>query len=261
MNQSLLLQPKPRATTTGLVLLGCLLLYLILQGGLTWLAPRMDQTWSQLLVATTMLIVALLLEKLFWGRQPLAALRVLGFGRASWRAVLVAVIISAIMLLFFPIFSWLTGAQITLKPDWWWVLIGAVALNGIAEETLFRAFVFGHLRREGQGKTFRQAALISLLIFAAVHLFLFIQNPFIIGMLGTLIAVAAAFPLAYLFERAGFSIWPTVILHVAAHVIRFVEIAEPFYMSAVMVWLLLQVAAPFLIFAFHRYVQIEENRG
>jgi len=63
---------------------------------------------------------------------------------------------------------------------------------------------------------------------------LFVQNPFIIGMLGTLVAVAAAFPLAYLFERAGFSIWPTVILHVAAHVIRFVEIAEPFYMSAVM---------------------------
>jgi membrane protease YdiL (CAAX protease family) len=250
MNQSLSLQTKPRITTTGLVLSGCLLLYLILQVGLTWLAPRMDQTWSQLLVAAVMLTVALLLEKLFWGRQPLAALRMLGFGKANWRAMVVAVIISALMLLFFPIFSALTGTSIILKLDWWWIVIGAVALNGIAEEVLFRAFVFGHLRREGQGKTFRQAAWISLLIFATVHLYLFVQNPFIVGALGTLIAITAAVPLALLFEASGFSIWTTVILHVATHTIRFVAISDPFYMIAVTAWLILQVGAPFLIFAF-----------
>jgi membrane protease YdiL (CAAX protease family) len=123
-------------------------------------------------------------------------------------------------------------------------------VNGIAEETLFRGFVFGHLRREGQGKTFRQAAWISLPIFAAVHLVLFVQNPWMIGVLGTLIAVTAAFPLAWLFEQGGFSIWPTVILHVATHVVRFVEINETFYMTMVLAWLILQVGAPFLIFAF-----------
>lgn len=252
MKQALLLQTKPLVTTTGLVLLGGLLLFLILQLGLTGLAARMDQTWSQLLVAAIMLLVALLLERLFWRRHPLAALGALGFVQTNWQTVLIALIISALMLLFFPIFAWQTGASVRLKPDWWWVLIGAIAMNGIAEETLFRAFVFGHLRREGQGKTFRQAALISLLIFATVHLFLFVQNPFIIGVLGTLIAVTAAFPLAWLFEQAGFSIWPTVILHVAVHSIRFVEIDEPFYLSAIIVWLLLQVVAPFLIFAFRR---------
>ena len=252
MNQALANQQKPRLTTTGLVLLGCLLLYLILQGGLMGLASHLNQTWSQLLVATTMLTAALLLERLFWGRTPLAALGALGFGRTTWRAVLVALLLSTIMLLFFPTFAWLTGVSIRLKPEWWWLMIGAVALNGIAEETLFRAFVFGHLRREGQGMTFRRAALIALLIFAAVHLVLFVQNPFIIGFLGTLIAVTAAFPLAYLFEQSGFSIWPTVILHVAAHLIRFVEIAEPFYLPALLVWLLLQIGVPFLIFAFRR---------
>lgn len=261
MNQSLSLQTKPRMTTIGLVLLGCLLLYLILQLGLNWLTPRLDQTWSQLLVATIMLIVALLIEKLFWGRQPLAALRVLGFGRAKWQAILVAVIISVLMLLFFPLFAWATGAHITLKPDWWWIVIGGVALNGIAEETLFRAFVFGHLRREGQGMTFRRAAGISLLIFATVHLYLFVQNSFIVGALGTLVAVTAAFPLAYLFEESGFSIWPTVILHVATHTIRFVEISEPFYMTAVTAWLIMQVGAPFLIYAFRgNLLKAEDKR-
>jgi membrane protease YdiL (CAAX protease family) len=260
MNQSFSLQPRPRDTTIGLVLLGCLLLYLILQGGLTWLAPRLDQTGSQLLVATIMLLVALLLERLFWGRQPAAALRVLGLGQASQRAIGVALLMSALMQLFFPAFAWLTGASVRLKPDWWWIVIGAVALNGIAEETLFRAFVFGHLRREGQGMTFRRAALISLLIFAAVHFVLFVQNPFIIGVLGTLIAVTAAFPLAYLFEQGGFSIWPTVLLHVATHSIRFVQIDEPFYMTAVLAWLILQVGAPFLLFAFQRTLLKKESK-
>jgi hypothetical protein len=107
--------------------------------------------------------------------------------------------------------------------------------------------------------TFRQAALLSLLIFAAVHLVLFVQNPIMIGVLGTLIAVTAAFPLAYLFEQAGFSIWPTVILHVTAHGFRLVEIGEPFTMPALLIWLTLQVAAPFLIFALRRYVMPKQS--
>lgn len=261
MNQTLLLESKPRLTTTGLVLLGALLLFLILQIGSTWLAPRMDQTWSQPLVAAVMLTLALLLEKLFWGRQPLAALRMLGFGRTNGQAVAVAAILSALMLLFFPIFAWVTGATVGLRPDWWWIAIGAVAVNGIAEETLFRGFVFGHLRREGQGKSFRQAALLSLPIFVAVHLLVFVQNPFVLGVLATLIALVAAFPLAYLFEQAGFSLWPTVILHTVVHVIRLVEIREPFSMTAVLVWMILQVGAPFLIYAFRRYLQSDTMKS
>lgn len=259
MNQSLLLQSKSRITTTGLVLFGAFLLFLILQVGLTWLAPRMDQTWSQLPVAAVMLTVALLLEKLFWGRSPVAALCVLGFGGATWGTIGVAVILSALLLLFFPIFAWVTGATVRLKPDWWWIAIGALAVNGIAEETLFRAFVFGHLRREGTGKTFRQAALLSLPIFVAVHLIMFVQNPFVLGVLATLIALVAALPLAYLFEQAGFSIWPTVILHVVVHVIRFMEISEPFYVTAVLAWMILQVGAPFLIFAFRGNLLHEDS--
>ncbi len=78
------LQPPPLADhkTTAMVLLGCALLFLILQGGLTWLVSRLDQTWGQLIVATTMLIVALLLERLFWGRQPLGGATYTRFGRS-----------------------------------------------------------------------------------------------------------------------------------------------------------------------------------
>jgi hypothetical protein len=86
-------------------------------------------------------------------------------------------------------------------------------------------------------------------IFAAVHLFLFVQNPFIIGLLGTLVAVVAAFPMAYLFERGRNTIWAPVIPHVAVHAIRLVDIPEASYMTVVIVWLVLQLAIPFLVFA------------
>ena len=113
---------------------------------------------------------------------------------------------------------------------------------------LFRGYVFGGLRRAGL--SFNRAGVVSLVIFATVHLLLFIQTPFIVALLGTLVAIAAAFPMAYLFERGNNTIWAPVVLHVAAHSIRLVDVAEPFYLPAVTAWLGLQLAAPFLVFFF-----------
>jgi len=70
-----------------------------------------------------------------------------------------------------------------------------------------------------------------------------------VGLLGALVAVAAAFPMAYLFERSHNTIWAPVLLHVAAHTIRLVDIPDASYMTAVSVWLVLQLTIPFLVFA------------
>ncbi len=117
-----------------------------------------------------------------------------------------------------------------------------------AEETLFRGFVFGGLREAGL--SFGRAGTISMVIFATVHVLLFVQNPFIIALLGTLVAMAAAFPMAYLFERGSNTLWAPVMLHVAAHAIRLVDIPERYYLPAVSIWLVLQVGGLFLVFAF-----------
>ena len=127
-------------------------------------------------------------------------------------------------------------------------MLSIVILNGLGEETLFRGYVFGSLRKVGF--SFARAGLISMVVFAAVHLFLFVQNPFIVGLLGTLVAVAAAFPMAYLFERGHNTIWAPVLLHVSAHAIRLVDIPDASHMTAVTVWLVLQLTIPFLVFAF-----------
>ena len=65
-----------------------------------------------------------------------------------------------------------------------------------------------------------------MLIFGAVHLFLFTSNPFLVAFLATGLAIAAAFPFAFLYERAGNTIWAGVILHVGAHAFRLVDIPE-----------------------------------
>jgi membrane protease YdiL (CAAX protease family) len=231
------------------ILIGCAMMFVILELGVSALASLWGQTWAALIVTVIMVLVAVLFERQAFKHRAAEGLRAIGFGRPNPRAVLVAAIIGLVMLAFFPIFSLVTGAQITLKPNWLWILVGAIALNGIGEETLFRGYVFGGLRREA-GMSFRQAGFISMIIFAAVHLLLFVGNPFFVGLLGTLIAVSAAFPMAYLFERGNNTIWAPVVLHVATHAIRFVDISEPHYLTAVAVWLLLQVGMVFLVFLF-----------
>jgi membrane protease YdiL (CAAX protease family) len=231
------------------ILIGCAMMFVILELGVAFLAPRLDQTWAALIVTAIMVLVALLFERQAFKHNAAQGLRAIGYGKPNPRAILVAVIIGLIMLAFFPIFSLVTGAQITLKADWLWILVGAIALNGIGEETLFRGYVFGGLHREA-GLSFRQAGFISMAIFAAVHLLLFVGNPFFVGFLGTLVAVSAAFPMAYLFERGNNTIWAPVVLHVATHMIRLVDISQPQYLTAVAIWLLLQIGMVFLVFLF-----------
>ena len=231
------------------ILIGCAMMFVILELGVTALAALLDQTWAALIVTAIMVLVAVLFERQAFKHSAAEGLQVIGFGRPNPRAVLVAAIIGLVMLAFFPTFSLLTGAHINLKPNWLWILVGAIVLNGIGEETLFRGYVFGGLRREA-GMSFRQAGFISMIIFAAVHLLLFVGNPFFVGFLGTLIAVSAAFPMAYLFERGNSTIWAPVVLHVATHAIRFVNISEPHYLAAVAVWLVLQIGMVFLVFLF-----------
>ena len=83
-----------------------------------------------------------------------------------------------------------------------------------------------------------------------MHLYLFTANPFVVAALATTLAVVAAFPFAFLYERAGRVIWAGVILHVAAHAFRLVEVPESQTMAVAAAWILFQFGAMFLVYAF-----------
>ncbi|MBE0670737.1 MAG: CPBP family intramembrane metalloprotease [Anaerolineales bacterium] len=239
---------QPAKYAFALILAGCAGMYLILHLGLTWLYGKVDETWARISVTVLMLIVAVICQRWLFKVRTGKAIRMLGYGSVHLRALLVAAIISAVMLIFFPIFTVVTGAPVSLINDWLWLLLGIVVVQGFAEETLFRGFVFGGLRK--LGFSFRRAGFVSMAIFAVVHLVLFTQLSFIVGVLGTLLAVVIAFPMAYLFERSSNTIWAPVLLHATTSVIRLVDIPEDSYMIAVSVWFGIQLTAPFLVYLF-----------
>lgn len=236
--------------TTWLILLAAVIMFVILQFGVTFLMSIMDFTWSALIGTVAMLTFALGVERLLFARNPIRGLSALGWKHANSRALLVAVILSSIMLAFFPVVALVWSVPMELRTDWLWILMGSIILNGIGEETLFRGFIFGHLRHAGL--SFFRAGLLALLIFTAIHLLLFVQNPFPVALAFTVIALFGSFPLAFLFERSGFSIWPTVILHATVHTIRLVVISESYSMNVFLAWLGLQIVMTLLILTFRR---------
>jgi membrane protease YdiL (CAAX protease family) len=234
------------------VVAGFIPLFAVLQFGPLFLLPRLSQPWPVVIPALAAVVLAVGFSMLFFRSGFLVAVLRLGYGRPRWRAIAVALVLSGLMLLFFPLLSLATGASLSLNADWLPVLVGIILFNGIAEETVFRGYVFGHMRRYS---SFVRAAFVSLVLFAAVHLYLFVGNSFAIGLVATLAAVAAAFPMAYLFERGGNTIWAPVIVHVAVHSIRLVAIPEAVYTLAVMAWLVMATLLPLVVILFRKYLK------
>jgi len=75
---------------------------------------------------------------------------------------------------------------------------------------LFRGYLFGHVR---EGRPFWRAATVSCAPFVAVHLFMFLTLPWPIALASVLLAAILSFPLAYLFELGGRTIWAPAFLH------------------------------------------------
>lgn len=91
--------------------------------------------WAAAIVAIGALLT---LEIFVFKRNLSAALRFLGFGRPHGRTLTLAALIGLLTLLFFPVFSAVTGASVSVPDNWFWRLSGIVAIHGIAEEVLFQ---------------------------------------------------------------------------------------------------------------------------
>jgi membrane protease YdiL (CAAX protease family) len=124
-------------------------------------------------------------------------------------------------------------------------LPGLFAQAGIAEEVLFRSYLFGQVR---VGRTFWRAAALSMLPFVSVHLILFFSMAWPIALASVLLAVAISFPLAYLFELGGKTIWAPALLHfviqATVKLLLFSHGAESFALA----WMAASAIVPLLVF-------------
>jgi membrane protease YdiL (CAAX protease family) len=152
----------------------------------------------------------------------------------------------AALLGFYPAFALVTGAPVVIAAGWYLLIPGLLAQGGIAEETIFRGFLFRHFR---EGRPFWRAARLAAVPFVAVHLLLFLSLDLAVALASLLVAVSLSFPLARLFERSGNSIWPPAIVHtVVQGSIKLIDPDPNSFLALAIAWMLLSAAVPWLFF-------------
>lgn len=198
------------------------------------------------LVCAIVLAVAILIEVLAYGKDNRDAVYFLGFVRPDLWWLGATVVLCAALLAFFPIYGAVTGTPLTLIDNWPLLAVGLAAQGGLAEEVVFRGFLFRHIR---QSTTFWRAALISAVPFIAVHLLLFATLDFPVALAALLVSVSLSFPLAKLYERGGFSIWLPALVHfVVQGAIKLVVLPDGALTQMALIWMAIAALAPWLVF-------------
>lgn len=179
-----------------------------------WLPPEFSPVRRQILLGVWGIAAIFVAERLLFSGSVRESLRSLG-ARPSRGAMLPIVLLAIVpMWLFLPLLAWWQNAAVALKPQWLLVFAGVVLVNGVAEEAIHRGFVFGHLRA---GRSFAAAAAISAALFGAQHLYLIVTNDWMIGVASVVLALLLAYPLAFVFERSGYSLLGPSLLHTSSN--------------------------------------------
>ena len=204
-----------------------------------------DRGQAGIAVAAAVIVALVAVEGLLFGQSLRAALAGLGFGRPAARGLMVALGLSLLLLGLFPIYAAIRGASLAAYPHWMWLLPGLFAQAGVAEEALFRGYLFGHVRR---GRSFLHAAGLAALPFALAHLYLLAILPWPVAIASLLLSTILAFPLARLYELGGNTIWPPALLHFTVQgAVKILEVPGDTVMP--LVWIAASALIPYLVFS------------
>ena len=234
----------PARTHSLRLIVGLVLVYAVLQG----MATALESLRGEAGIGIALAVVAGLMgvECFLFQRTPALALRELGLGRPSGAGLLLAAAISGALLGVLPGFALATGTTIALEPGWSAFLPGLFAQAGIAEEVLFRGYLFGHLRR---GRSFWRAAVIATGPFVLVHLILFTSMAWPIALAAVVLSVTLSFPLARMYELAGRTIWAPAVVHtVVQGAIKVIAATGPAAAYLPLVWMAAAASLPFCVF-------------
>ena len=186
---------------------GLVVLYAVLQGAAGALSSVRGE--AGLIVAAATLAAALLIQRVFFASSWAESWRSLGLGLPRTRGTIVASALCVLMLAVIPAYL-LHDAFDDFYPNAAWLALGILAQAGLAEELVFRGFLYGHIRRR---HAFWRAALLSMLPFALVHLTMFATMDWPVALAALVLAVAISFPLAHLDDLAGRTIWAPAAAH------------------------------------------------
>lgn len=223
------------------LLIGFALLFAVLQGSAAALQSFRGE--YGLVVAAVTVAATLVIQRLWFAGTWREAVQSVGLGTPLVRGVLVAPGVSALALIAFPLFLLTTGGSAFLYPNAAWLAFGIFAQAGVAEEVVFRGYLYGRIRR---GRTFWRAAFLSTLPFAIAHLYLFATMAWPIALAALLLSVTISFPFAWLYELGGRTIWAPAIAHaVVQGAIKLYVIEDPIFP---IVWMGASIVAMALVF-------------
>jgi membrane protease YdiL (CAAX protease family) len=177
--------------------------------------------------------------------------RALGLGAPAFSSIAVTFALSAAMLSFYPIAAASSGAALGLRPGFWALLPGLFAQAGIAEEALFRGYLFGQLRGD---RSYWRAALASVPPFAIAHLYLFATMEPLLATSALLLSVAMSFPLARLYDLGGRTIWAPAILHFVVQAAPKIFVVRGMDMQLAIGWMGVAMIAPWIVFPIARRI-------
>jgi membrane protease YdiL (CAAX protease family) len=189
-------------------LTGFLILWAVLAG-----ASAGDPTarWGPAILAVV--VAAWLAVSRGLDRLPLReAVRALGLGRPGRHAMVVSAVLSALVLLVWPVTALLSGTLIPLRPGWPIALVGVFALHGLAEELVWRGYVF---RRLAEGRSYWPAVLWSMPLIALTHIPILVTAGPAVGVGAMLVAAVTSIPLSRLYLLGGGTLWAPALLHAA----------------------------------------------
>ena len=238
-------------TTLTKVLIGSIPVIVVLVAAAFFTPPEFPLLARQVLLVAWAGIGIFVAEYLLFGPGLGRIATAMGLVTPRWRSVVVALIVSLPMWLYLPIYGWATGTPMALNADWLAILLGVILVNGLAEEFIHRAYVFGHLRRD---RSFAAAAAISAAIFGAQHVYLMITMGPVAGGASILLALLLAFPAAFIYERGGNSLAGPAILHTSSNAPMMLFVTPAVAAQVILPYMAIVLASAYLIFAFHRWL-------
>ena len=205
---------------------------------------------NAVIVFAAVFIIILLLNRLVHGKSMKTTIHDIGLRKANLSELAPGIFVSTALLCTYPLLGYLLNTGISLTDKWQWNIIGLMFTGGIAEEMLFRGYLFGSLRKS---MSFRKAAFISTICFALAHLVMFIYMDWPVALLSTMLAVAISAPLAFLFERGNKTVWSPAIVHTAIRTIGLVvTVDEKHFMQFSLLWITACMILPYIVLMFYK---------
>lgn len=205
---------------------------------------------NAVIVFAAVFIVILLLNKLVHGKSMNTTIHNIGLRKTNLSGLAPGIFVSTSLACTYPLIGNFLNTGISLADNWQLNIIGLMFTAGVAEEMLFRGYLFGSLRKN---LSFRKAALISTICFALAHLVMFTYMDWPVALLSTFLAIATSVPFAFLFERGSNTVWSPAIVHTTIRTIGLVvTVDEEHFMQFSLMWITACIILPYIVLTFYR---------